>query len=35
MYEYRGGVLTEMPEDENAPVNGRQAFVTQEEEKKE
>ena len=34
-YEYSGGVLTEIPEDPDAPQNGRQAFVTQEEEQKE
>ena len=34
-YEYSGGVLTEVPADENAPENGRQAFVAQEEEKEE
>lgn len=34
-YEYSGGILTEVPADENAPENGRQAFVAQEEEKEE
>ena len=34
-YEYNGGVLTEVPEDESAPENGRQAFVEQEEEQEE
>lgn len=31
-YEYRDGTLTELPEEENAVENGRQAFVSQEEE---
>ena len=31
-YEYRDGTLTELPEDEDAVENGRQAFVSQEEE---
>ena len=31
-YEYSGGTLTELPADEDAPENGRQAFVKQEEE---
>lgn len=35
IYEYSGGALTEGPEDADAPQNGRQAFVTQEEEQKE
>lgn len=35
IYEYSGGALTEVPEDADAPQNGRQAFVTQEEEQKE
>ena len=34
-YEYSGGTLTELPADENAPENGRQAFVKQEEETEE
>ena len=34
-YEYNGGVLTEVPEDEGAPENGRQAFVKREEEQEE
>lgn len=32
-YEYRDGALVELPEDEDAVENGRQAFVTQEEDK--
>ena len=31
-YEYRDGTLTELPEEEDAVENGRQAFVSQEEE---
>ena len=34
-YEYNGGTLTEVPADADAPENGRQAFVTQEEEQEE
>lgn len=30
-YEYRDGSLTEVPEDPDAPENGRQAFVSEEE----
>ena len=30
-YEYRNGSLTEVPEDPDAPENGRQAFVSEEE----
>ena len=29
-YEYQAGTLTELPEDENAVENGRQAFVSEE-----
>lgn len=29
-YEYRAGTLTEIPEDEDAPQNGRQAFADKE-----
>lgn len=29
-YEYRDGTLTGLPEDENAVENGRQAFVSEE-----
>ena len=31
-YQYSGGTLTEIPADPDAPENGRQAFVTEEEE---
>lgn len=31
-YEYRDGRLTELPEDENSVENGRQAFVSEDEE---
>ena len=31
-YQYNDGVLTEVPGDPEAPENGRQAFVEQEEE---
>ena len=34
-YEYNDGTLTELPPDPNAPENGRQAFVSQEEEQEE
>ena len=34
-YEYRDGRLTELPEDENAVENGRQAFVSEDEEQEE
>ena len=34
-YEYNDGTLTELPPDLNAPENGRQAFVSQEEEQEE
>ena len=34
-YQYSGGTLTEIPADPDAPENGRQAFVTEEEEQEE
>ncbi len=34
-YEYRDGRLTELPEDENSVENGRQAFVSEDEEQEE
>ena len=34
-YEYRDGKLTELPDDPNAVENGRQAFVSTEEEQEE
>lgn len=34
-YEYSGGTLANLPEDADAPENGRQAFVKQEEETEE
>ena len=34
-YEYNNGTLTELPADPEAPQNGRQAFVEQEEEQEE
>lgn len=34
-YEYREGTLTELPDDLNAVENGRQAFVSAEEEQQE
>ncbi len=34
-YEYNDGTLTELPPDPNAPENGRQAFVSQEEDQEE
>lgn len=34
-YEYREGTLTELPEDPNAVENGRQAFVSEDEEAEE
>ena len=34
-YEYREGTLTELPEDPDAVENGRQAFVSEDEEAEE
>lgn len=32
-YKYEAGTLTELPAEEDAPENGRQAFVSEKEEK--